>query len=274
MTLSVSAWLEGEARPVMAVMGARESLKCLSDLSDFQKYLKLRVKNLQTKDSLPLVVRHCLKACQVVSHELTSLAAVAGAVAQVTLKEVASQGADQVIVNNGGDIALLVAPGQLLKVGLRPQADEPGARIGLIGALKVSYESGIQGVASSGWQGRSLSPGVADLVTVWAKSAALADAAATFIAGRCRVDAPGIKQAPANELDPDSDLGNMPVTTEVPPLDQEQRRAALDAGLTTAKALMRQKAILGCRIEVQGISAILDATGCAPQKQVQALPGD
>ena len=41
------------------------------------------------------------------------------------------------------------------------------------------------GVASSGWDGRSLSPGVADLVTVWADNASLADAAATslFVAG-------------------------------------------------------------------------------------------
>ena len=54
----------------------------------------------------------------------------------------------------------------------------------MLGKLCVEDGSGGGGVASSGWAGRSLSPGVADMVTVWAGSAGLADAAATFIAWR------------------------------------------------------------------------------------------
>ena len=66
-----------------------------------------------------------MKACQTVSPELSSLAAVAGAVADQVLAEVLAQGADQATVNNGGDIALRPAPGQTLRVGLRPQAGQP-----------------------------------------------------------------------------------------------------------------------------------------------------
>ena len=261
MTLSVSAWLHGKARPVMAALGARAALGCLADLADFKDYLKLPVRGLAAKDSLPPVVARCLKACQAVSLELTGLAAVAGAGADQVLEEVLSQGADQAVVNNGGDIALKVAPGRELRIGLRPQAEDPGQRPGLAGALKVSPESGIGGVASSGWQGRSHSPGVADLVTVWAQNAALADAAATWIAGRCRVEAPGIKRRPAAQLDPESDLGDMPVTVEVPTLTAGEKRIALDNGQDAASALLTGGVILGCRMEVQGYNILMDAGG-------------
>jgi ApbE superfamily uncharacterized protein (UPF0280 family) len=276
MTLSVSAWLNGKARPVMAAMGARAALHILNDLADFQNYLKLKVKNLKPKDSLPPVVADCLAACQAVSGGLTSLAAVAGAVAGQVAKQVVAQGADQVIVNNGGDIALRTAPGNTLRVGLRPQADDVGAKAELSGALKVRHGSGIGGVASSGWQGRSFSPGLADLVTVWASGAALADAAATWIAGRCSVGAPGIQQIPACELDPQSGLEDMPVTIEVPPLSDTQKQAALAPAIEEAQQLMARGVILGCRLELQGMSALMDASGACldePSNGKAILPG-
>jgi ApbE superfamily uncharacterized protein (UPF0280 family) len=61
--------------------------------------------------------------------------------------------------------------------------------------------------------GRSFSLGIADAVTVLARTALAADAAATIIANA--VDLPGhpaIRRVPANELQPDSDLGDALVT--------------------------------------------------------------
>ena len=122
-------------------------------------------------------------------------------------------------------------------------------------------------MASSGWQGRSHSPGVADLVTVWAKNAALADAAATWIAGRCLVDAPGIERSPARDLDPDTDLGDMPVTTRVPGLAESEKQTALQAGMREAGRLASRKDILGCRIEVQGAYSLLDSQKLVTENQ-------
>ena len=47
----------------------------------------------------------------------------------------------------------------------------------------------MRGVATSGWRGRSFSLGIADAVTVLARTGAAADAAATIIANA--VDLPG-----------------------------------------------------------------------------------
>ena len=94
----------------------------------------------------------------------------------------------------------------------------------------------MRGVATSGWQGRSHSLGIADAVTVLARCAAVADAAATLIANAVDVDHPGIRREPARVLDEDSDLGDRPVTVAVPALDPETIDAALDAGAHDAAA--------------------------------------
>ena len=77
----------------------------------------------------------------------------------------------------------------------------------------------MRGVATSGWRGRSFSLGIADAVTVFAGTAAVADAAATLIANA--VDLPGhpaFARAPARRCDPQSDLGERLVTVDVGPL--------------------------------------------------------
>jgi ApbE superfamily uncharacterized protein (UPF0280 family) len=87
-------------------------------------------------------------------------------------------------VNNGGDIALHLTPGERFRVGLF--ADLAGGlalpRQGLEvdGVLDVA-DSPVRGVATSGWRGRSFSLGIADSVTVLAATAAQADAAATVV---------------------------------------------------------------------------------------------
>ena len=82
-------------------------------------------------------------------------------------------------------------------------------------------------MATSGWRGRSFSLGIADSVTVLARTAAEADAAATVIANAVDVDDARIVRRPACELKDDSDLGDIPVTVDVPPLDAGAVRRAL-----------------------------------------------
>ena len=67
-----------------------------------------------------------------------------------------------------------------------------------------------------------------------------------------------MERRPARELDPDSDLGDTPVTTRVGPLPPERRLAALAAGQRAAQGLHRRGIIQGCLVLVQGDYAFLD----------------
>ena len=188
----------------------------------------------------------------------TPMAAVAGAVADEAALVLASQpGVEHAYVNNGGDIALHLSEGTRLSVGVVPSLREaiPRARI------EITSASAVRGVATSGWQGRSHSLGIADAVTVLARNAAVADVSATLIANAVDVDHPGIRREPARELDEDSDLGDRPVTVAVPPLDAGAIDAALDAGVCTALALRRRGVIEGAALTVQGRWRVLETSG-------------
>ncbi len=77
------------------------------------------------------------------------------------------------------------------------------------------------GVATSGFGGRSFTLGLADIVSVVADSAALADAAATLVANRTFVEAAGVVRRKGRELDPLTDIPDELVTVERGPLDAE-----------------------------------------------------
>jgi uncharacterized protein len=135
-------------------------------------------------------------------------------------------------VNNGGDIALHLAPGEMFSIGMIDRLDQ----LSLVGRATVGAADRVRGVATSGWRGRSFSLGAADAVTVLATSAALADAAATLIANA--VDIPGhpaIRRTPACDLDPQSDLGERRVTVAVGPLTPGETEHALASGAAEAE---------------------------------------
>jgi uncharacterized protein len=164
---------------------------------------------------------------------LTPMAAVAGAVAEEVLEAVtAGRRLARAYVNNGGDIALHLGPGERFSIGLVDRPDRPS----LIGRATIGAADRVRGVATSGWRGRSFSLGAADAVTVLAASASLADAAATLIANA--VDIPGhpaIRRTPACDLDPQSDLGERRVTVSVGPLTGDETERALASGTAEAE---------------------------------------
>jgi len=172
---------------------------------------------------------------------LTPMAAVAGAVADETLAAMtATCDLRRAYVNNGGDIALHLAAAESFTIGMVDRPDRPS----LVGRASIGASEGVRGVATSGWRGRSFSLGVADAVTVLARSAALADAAATLIANA--VDLPGhpaIERAPARQRDPQSDLGERRVTIGVGPLTSSEIGSALAAGAAEA-ALWREAGLI------------------------------
>jgi ApbE superfamily uncharacterized protein (UPF0280 family) len=188
---------------------------------------------------------------------ITPMAAVAGSVAEEILG--AMLGAahlERAYVNNGGDIALHLAGGEQFTVGLIDRPDSQG----LMRTMIISAGDTTRGIATSGRHGRSFSLGIADAVTVLAKAASMADAAATIIANA--VDLPGhpaIVRAPASELQPDSDLGARLVTRDVGALSESEIEVALDAGADCARRLLAAGLIEGATLRLKGETLVLGA---------------
>ncbi len=117
----------------------------------------------------------------------------------------------------------------------------------------IDADDPTRGIATSGRHGRSFSLGIADAVTVLARTAAQADAAATIIANA--VDLPGhpaIVRCPAQDLQPDSDLGARLVTRDVGELSAREIAAALEAGAACARKLLAAGLIDGAALRLQG----------------------
>jgi hypothetical protein len=187
---------------------------------------------------------------------VTPMAAVAGAVADGVLNAMcAGRRLDRAYVNNGGDIAIHLTAGTEFSSAIVHNADCPA----IDATLTVAFGDGIGGLATSGWRGRSLSPGIADAVTVLAENAALADVAATLIAGAVCVDSPAVTRQPANSLHDDTDLGAMPVTTAVGLLTATEKSTALQRGLQLARQYFEGGLIGGAYLALQGESLQLPA---------------
>ncbi len=185
---------------------------------------------------------------------VTPMAAVAGAVADAVLAAMTEGRAlDKAYVNNGGDIALHLTPGAALTSGLITLAARPS----FDGFSRIAATSPVRGIATSGWRGRSLSLGIADSVTVLARSAAEADVAATLIANAVDLDDPAVRREPANELAPDSDLGARPVTVAVGPLAPGKIDVALTRGLDRAQDMVRRGLIVDACLALQSETRVL-----------------
>ena len=180
---------------------------------------------------------------------ITPMAAVAGAVADAVMAAVAGAGITRAYVNNGGDIALHLTPGQSLTAAIVAKA---GWQAGRPDSVTIRYADRVRGIATSGWRGRSFSLGIADAVTVLARTAAMADAAATMIANAVDLDHPGIIRRPAQTMQCDSDLGQRLVTVAVPHLCADDRARALTAGLRAAEAFRARGLIEGAALFLQG----------------------
>lgn len=188
---------------------------------------------------------------------ITPMAAVAGAVAEAVLAVMTEAAQlERAYVNNGGDIAMHLASGQLYKIGLveRPQCPS------LFGAVELSAAASVGGIATSGWRGRSFSLGIADAVTVLAETAAQADAAATVIANAVDLPKhPAITRIPAREIAPDSDLLDLPVTRAVGRLTVFEIAKALEGGAAAAEELLRQNFIHAVALNLQGKTHLVQA---------------
>jgi len=194
---------------------------------------------------------------------ITPMAAVAGAVADEVLQAlVAGRELARAYVNDGGDIAFHLAPGERLSAGV--VADVLHAS--LFGTLELTAAMPARGIATSGRAtkgegGRSFSLGIADSVTVLARDGAAADAAATVVGNAVDLDHPAIRRRPASEIDPASDLGAIPVTVGLGPLEPAAVSAALAQGEVLAQALIRAGQIEGAVLTLRGACRVVGGDG-------------
>jgi ApbE superfamily uncharacterized protein (UPF0280 family) len=179
---------------------------------------------------------------------ITPMAAVAGSVAdEVLAAMVSGRKLDRAYVNDGGDIALHLSEGEEMRLAIA------GTGNGFADRIAIRADSPVRGVATSGWRGRSHSLGIADAVTVLARSGAAADAAATMIANA--VDLPGnpfVSRAPASNLSPDSDLDERLVTVGVGELTPHEIAEALERGLATAEDYRQRGLIVAAAVFLGG----------------------
>ncbi len=177
---------------------------------------------------------------------VTPMAAVAGAVADEVYHAMChGLTLDKAYVNNGGDIAIHLTPTHHLTCAIHAGSDA--------GRVTLTADQPARGLATSGWQGRSHSFGIADAVTVIAHTAAAADVAATLIANAVNLpDHPAITRQPANTLNPDSDLGPRRVTTAVGPLTDAEVTRALTAGKTLANDMIHCGKITAAALFMRG----------------------
>jgi len=192
---------------------------------------------------------------------VTPMAAVAGAVADYVLQAMVQEAPlRRAYVNNGGDIAVHLVGDEVFTIA------SPGGTIVIHGGDQV------RGIATSGWSGRSFSLGIADSVTVLARTAAQADVAATLIGNA--VDLPGspkVKRQRANEIAPDNDLQDRLVTVGVDQLTDDETADALSRGLSEAERFVHAGQIeaaslmLGKRIF--STSAIMSLQGRAAHRR-------
>jgi uncharacterized protein len=188
---------------------------------------------------------------------ITPMAAVAGAVAEEILEAMISNAkVSRAYVNDGGDIALHLEPGEAFVVGLVERPDKAS----LFGTTRIRATDPIRGIATSGWRGRSFSLGIADAVTVLADGAAMADAAATIIANAVDLPGhPGIERVRAIDIAPDNDLGERLVTKSVGKLAPSEIGAALEAGLRVAEALRKSGLIRAAALNLRGKTVVVGA---------------
>lgn len=193
---------------------------------------------------------------------ITPMAAVAGSVADEMLGIMGRAATlDRAYVNNGGDIAIHLANSAIFTVGVVGDLAAPG----IDARIMIRVGDGIGGIATSGWRGRSQSLGVADAVTVLARTAAEADAAATMIANAVDVDDPAIRRLPAHEVKDDSDLRDLLVTVGVGQLSDEQRAKAISCGADRARQILSKNLIVAAYIQLQGKMVVVGGNALIAQ---------
>lgn len=149
---------------------------------------------------------------------LTPMATVAGAVSDTVADWIYDRGADLVVANNGGDIAVRMKENQKIRMGI--VSDIKNGKIDEV--IEIRGTDGIGGVCTSGLGGRSLTRGIANSVTVFSSRCIQADACATHIANCSYIESERVLTVLAGEEDPGSDIADQTIVKAVGSLTEEE----------------------------------------------------
>jgi ApbE superfamily uncharacterized protein (UPF0280 family) len=206
-----------------AMEGARLAVRLLEDQARFLPLIRQKALTVEIQPEYPDVVRRMIDAAQKMGEpDLTPLAAVAGAASDVVADFLIGRGGTKIIVDNGGDIALRLRAGEVARVGVKTDIHARSPAY----VLPIDAGSGVGGVATSGFGGRSFTKGIASAATVLSANASLADAAATVVGNFTNVEDPGIARSRAEAVYPDTDIAGEWVTTGVGTLPQKVEKPA------------------------------------------------
>ncbi len=247
MRLIMHGVSNGQKRPDVCAKAANQIIRYLDEVAG--NWSELKKPHRTCRQNLAGLPHIMLEAVSKIGDEdLTPMAAVAGTIADAAADLLFKENLTKVLINNGGDVAVRLAQGESVTIGLRPEITSPE----ITHSITFTAEAGIGGICTSGFGGRSFTRGCASAATVFAASAAIADAAATAIANSVNVESQAINRAPAETLDPASDLVGILVTTSVGELTDSEINSSLDNGLTKAEALIQQFDVLGVFLALKG----------------------
>lgn len=226
---------------------AREGIKY--GITTFEKVVKNREivsrpsSYLEKKNFHPSVINRMIEATSIPNFDdLTPLASVAGAISDEVKNFLLVRGAENVVVNNGGDISINLK-NKPIKIGILRTCQSPKADK----LIEISPNSKIGGVATSGLGGRGFTKGIADSVTMLSTSGAKADALATIVGNSTRIkNEKQIRKRKASELDPTTDIPNQLITVSREGISAEEKKEAVENGLKTAKELDFFGTIIKC----------------------------
>ncbi|EHI97716.1 ApbE family lipoprotein [Clostridium sp. DL-VIII] len=266
--------------PVSMVISAFDHKKPLTDLcvSAFEvieitlKELSISLDILKQKPSL--INPHCLEGLSrkmydaviiTKNPDLTPMATIAGIMSDKVADWIYERGGKKVIVNNGGDIALRLSDGESVTVGVLSDLNTNN----IDATLTISSEDTIGGIATSGLGGRSFTQGIANAVTILAKTCTQADALATHIANKSYVSSKNVVTVKAGNIDPDSDIKDLEVVVSVSQLSHKEISMALEQMKEESKYQLELGNLYGVLANVQ------DKYLCYPKEYfINKLKGD
>ena len=252
MEMVISASIGEVPQAGECVRAARESFHCLESVAQWKNSISVPWPQVNEPVQDEVVANMVSASRFVGDRDLTPMSAVAGAIADAVADFLYERGMTKVIVNNGGDIAIRVARDQSVQIAVGTQG-VPGYSPFTI-VLDGSEPS--WGVATSGLGGRSLTKGIAQLVTVVSTRAAYADAAATAVANATFVQDPGVIFVQAEDVEPNTDIPGARVVREVGDITEESIMLGLHGGKKKADNLIARGVILGALIIVKEMVAL------------------
>jgi ApbE superfamily uncharacterized protein (UPF0280 family) len=254
MRLVIRAWNKDQSQITLARQAAEKSISYLERIARCRPLLSRPIPEIEDLPEDELALGMITSTRAIGDEDLTPMAAVAGTIADAVADWLFERGTTRVIVDNGGDIAIRLARGETVNVGIRPQVTSPQ----ISHVMRLEGSPSTWGVTTSGVGGRSFTRGIASAVTVLAVDASAADAAATAVANACFVEDKGIIQMPAEKMDPNSDLAGINVTTAAGSLSCENISIALDSARQKAEYLFQEDLITGAFIALGNVYTITD----------------